>query len=62
MKEEKNQNKQGVKSSDAHLKAVLETVIDGIITITSKGIVQTVNPAAENIFGYSAMEMTGQNV
>jgi two-component system sensor kinase FixL len=62
VKEEKNNNKQGIMSTEAHLKAVLETVIDGIITISRKGIIQTVNPAAEHIFGYSAMEMAGENV
>ena len=45
-----------------HLRAILQTVIDGIITINNKGIIQTVNPAASRIFGYTEQEMLGQNV
>ncbi|WP_051640886.1 PAS domain S-box protein [Thiomicrorhabdus sp. Milos-T2] len=43
-------------------KAILDTVVDGIITINHKGCVETVNPAAEKIFGYSADEIIGENV
>jgi len=46
----------------SYLSAVLETVIDGIITIDELGTIQTVNPAAEELFGYSADEMQGRNV
>ena len=44
------------------LQSVLNTVIDGIITISSKGIVQDFNPAAEKIFGYAKYEVVGRNV
>ncbi|OOZ40561.1 hypothetical protein BOW53_07210 [Solemya pervernicosa gill symbiont] len=43
-------------------RAVLETVVDGIITIDTKGAVQTFNPAAEKIFGYPAEEVIGNNI
>ena len=36
------------------LEAIIETAIDGIITISSKGIVESINPAALKLFGYSA--------
>ncbi len=52
---------QGV-GSETYLRAVLETVVDSIITINSAGIIQTVNPATERIFGYNAEELVGQNV
>lgn len=44
------------------LEAVLNTVIDGIITIDNKGLIQSFNPSAERIFGYSANEVMGKNV
>jgi len=43
-------------------KAILDTVVDGIITISNKGCIETVNPAAVKTFGYSEAEMVGQNV
>jgi len=43
-------------------RAILENMVDGIITIDEKGTIQTCNQAAENIFGYSAEMMRGQNV
>jgi two-component system sensor histidine kinase EvgS len=50
------------KSSAAHLKAVLDTVIDGILTIDERGTITTANPAAVRIFGYGLEEMLGNNV
>lgn len=41
---------------------VIDNVLDGIITITHKGIVETLNPAAVQLFGYSADEVIGNNV
>ncbi len=48
--------------STAHIRAIVETVVDGIITIDVLGNVQTFNPAAENLFGYSGEEVIGHNV
>ena len=47
---------------EAHLAAVLETAVSGIITIHSDGTVETLNPAAVRMFGYEADEVIGQNV
>lgn len=43
-------------------RAILDTVVDGIITIDERGIVDTINPATERLFGYTAAEIIGQNV
>lgn len=45
-----------------HLQAIHETVMDAIITIDGRGIIQSTNPAAMRIFGYTACEMIGKNV
>ncbi|MEE9437463.1 MAG: PAS domain-containing sensor histidine kinase [Saprospiraceae bacterium] len=44
------------------LQAIIDTAIDGIITIDTKGIVESVNPAVGLIFGYDVDEITGKNV
>ena len=48
--------------SRARTAAILETAADPIITITSRGIVESYNSAAERLFGYSAKEALGKNV
>ena len=48
--------------SQAQLKAVFETAVDGIITIDAQGRVHSMNRSAENIFGYSREEVIGENV
>lgn len=49
-------------SSEPFLSAILNTVVDGIIAIDSRGIIQSVNRAAEEMFGYRADQMLGNNV
>ncbi|MBT3991040.1 MAG: PAS domain S-box protein [Rhodospirillaceae bacterium] len=41
---------------------VLINLADGAVTINTDGIIEYVNPMAEQIFGYSSDEMIGQNV
>lgn len=44
------------------LQAVIDTAIDGILTIDTKGIVDSINPAAAQLFGYQPEEVIGQNI
>jgi PAS domain S-box-containing protein len=46
----------------ASIKALVDTVVDGVIMIDAQGIVQTFNPACEKLFGYRASEVIGRNV
>ena len=51
-----------LRDHDARLQAIFDTTVDGIIVINRLGIVETFNPAAERIFGYSAAEVIGHNI
>ena len=44
------------------LKSVVESAVDAIIVIDAGGLIQSFNPAAEHLFGYSAQEALGRNV
>ncbi len=57
-----NQNLEITGKTDSYLKGILENAVDGIISIDKKGTILSLNPATENIFGYSEVEMIGQNV
>lgn len=46
----------------ALLKAIIQNAIDGIITIDERGLIETINPAACALFGYSPEEVIGKNV
>ena len=48
--------------AEALTRSILDTAVDGILTIDEKGVVQTVNAAVERLFGYPAEEVVGQNV
>ncbi len=48
--------------SEARLKSILETAVEGIISINERGLIQDMNPAAEEIFGYPGEEVVGKNV
>jgi PAS domain S-box-containing protein len=48
--------------SNERLRAILETAVEGIITIDDRGLIESFNTSAEKIFGYQAREIIGQNV
>lgn len=48
--------------SKSRMAAIIETAVDGIITIGRKGIVESINPAAAKLFGYASEEVIGNNI
>lgn len=44
------------------LHAIINTAIDGIITIDYRGHIESMNPAALAIFGYTEKEVVGKNI
>lgn len=52
----------GNRDSQRRLEAILETAVDGIVTIDERGIIESFNPAAERLFGLPAADAIGANV
>jgi PAS domain S-box-containing protein len=48
--------------STSRLKAIVDTAVDGLITLNERGIIEGANPAAERMFGWAASEMIGRNL
>ncbi len=48
--------------SAARLKALVDTVSDGVVLIDARGIVLLFNPACERLFGYRSDEVVGRKV
>ena len=44
------------------LRAILNGMVEGVITISDKGIILSFNKTAETMFGYKSEEAIGQNV
>jgi PAS domain S-box-containing protein len=46
----------------AKLRGILESAVTAIITIDDRGLIESINPATERLFGCGAKEVIGQNV
>ncbi|GLH73410.1 hypothetical protein GETHLI_19120 [Geothrix limicola] len=56
-------SQQSLRDSSAQIQAILNTVVDGIITIQAlDGRIETANPAVEQMFGYPAADLVGQKI
>jgi len=51
-----------LRASNARWQAIIESAVDGILVIDQSGRIETVNPAAERLFGYTEAELVGRNV
>lgn len=50
-----------LRRSEIRLRSLVDHALDAIITVDVKGRIETFNPSAENIFGFSRDEVFGQN-
>lgn len=53
---------QRLRESEAKARSILETTVDAIITINTKGNIRSFNKTAEKLFGYDSKEVIGKNV
>ncbi len=51
-----------LRQAEERMRSVVDHVVDGIITIDERGNIQSFNPAAEKLFGFSKDEVLTQNV
>jgi PAS domain S-box-containing protein len=51
-----------IETAEAQTRSIIETTLDAIITINDQGLIGSVNPAGERMFGYKAQELIGQSV
>ena len=56
-----NQMQAALRASETRVRAVMDNVVDGIVTMDDRGIIESANPAAERLFGYAATEMIGKD-
>jgi diguanylate cyclase (GGDEF)-like protein/PAS domain S-box-containing protein len=49
-------------AGETRIRAVMDNVVDAVITIDEKGIIESANQAVLHVFGYSPRELLGQNI
>jgi len=59
---EVRQRENRIKEREALLRSMIDTAVDGFITIDESGIIQSFNSTSEDIFGYSSSEVEGHNI
>ncbi len=51
-----------LREREGRLQAIVGTAIDGILTTDARGAIESLNHAAERLFGYQADEVAGQSI
>lgn len=53
---------ESLRESAQHTQAILDNMVDGVITVTQSGLIESFNKAACSIFGYPSEEVIGQPI
>ena len=62
MRDELQSLTDGLRDQAQQTQAIIDNMVDGLITIDEHGLIDAFNPAAEQIFGFTADEVLRQNV
>lgn len=58
----RSRTEEALRDSHSFTTAIMNSTIEGIVTIDEKGRIQVLNRAAEKLFGYHAGEVVGRNI
>jgi len=61
-KEQDRLRKLIIEQKDEEIREIINSAMDGIITMDDRGIIGSVNPAACTMFGYAEEELVGNNI
>ena len=59
---ERKRSEEALREAEARTRVILATAPDGIITIDHSGTIESLNAAAERMFGYAANELLGKKI
>jgi len=59
---QRKRSEEAMRASGQRIRAVLDNVVDGLITFDDNGRIESFNPAAQRLFGYEAGEVIGQDL
>ena len=59
---EAKRRQRALEQGEQRLRAIMDSVIDGIVTVTDDGRIESANPAAARIFGFEPGELVGRRL
>lgn len=62
LEQEIHRTKERLENEESKQRAILDNMVDAVITVNREGIIQSFSQAAETIFGYTSQEVIGQNI
>ncbi len=57
---QRRRDEEALRASEARTRSILDNMLGGLITVSARGLIESVNPAAQRIFGYAEEELAGR--